>query len=213
MHTNDTSESKSYHHICWGAVITGALISFGLAMLFCLFNSGVGLSAAQQAYEGHRGLLWLSLIWSLIGTFVIFFVGGSVTVKLAAHDCHEACKGMLLGFLAWVVALVLGMSLMPGMHGAQYMAYEPEDEITMKIESVPAPAIHDKKHAAHEEPTVVQPGIENVIHQEIKGARLMALSGFLMLLAGALGSTIGAFYTIRYGYGCCVAKLAPKKRK
>ncbi|MCS5711290.1 hypothetical protein [Candidatus Berkiella aquae] len=121
--------------INWSAVISGAMIAFGLTFLFNLLTLGIGLTIISTSEQGVRDLAFNGFIWSLIGGVIILFIAGWKTgklIKLHPSDiayCHEklnanlaqasapmeVCKtkccyhGMTHGFLAWALYLIISL--------------------------------------------------------------------------------------------------------
>jgi hypothetical protein len=140
MNPRLTEHSEVYFHkqklITWSAVITGALLAFGLTFLFHLLVLGIGFSVYTNNEQGLMDLAFNGFICTLIGGFILLFFSGWKTGKLikicpkhfyeqhyvsnsalsgqtaetSAIKCHHCCSNsMTHGFLAWVVYLIISL--------------------------------------------------------------------------------------------------------
>jgi hypothetical protein len=124
--------------ITWSAVISGAMIAFGLTFLFHLLTIGIGLSIFSTNEQGIKELAFNGYIWTLVGGVIILFIAGWKTGKLVricpmhtlhmqqpavplqptlsetvSTNSHCYCShGMTHGFLAWVLYLIISLIFM-----------------------------------------------------------------------------------------------------
>lgn len=68
--------------ITWSAVISGAMIAFGLTFLFHLLTLGIGLAIFSTNEQGMKELAFNGYIWTLAGSIIILFIAGWKTGKL-----------------------------------------------------------------------------------------------------------------------------------
>lgn len=94
-----------YWPVSWSAIWVGALAALATALLFGLAGTALG------AHElGHRVVKWRdfrlgALIFSVMGSFFAFVLGGWVAARIAGFQRSE--PAMLHGAIAWLVALPL----------------------------------------------------------------------------------------------------------
>ncbi len=84
IHTIEKNRCFHCHgsKITWSAVLSGALIAFGLTLLFNLLTVGVGLVMYKTTDQGVANLALDGYLVTLFGAFVILFVSGWKTGKL-----------------------------------------------------------------------------------------------------------------------------------
>lgn len=119
MREGDFHPHKS---ITWSAVISGALLAFGLTFLFNLLLIGVGLAVYTSGHEGREELALYGFLFTLIGGFILLFMAGWKTGNLikycpkgyeseVSENKHCPCyHGATHGFLAWVIYLILSLT-------------------------------------------------------------------------------------------------------
>lgn len=210
------NEQKQGHacHVCnylsWSAVFAGALILIGLSFLFNLFNVAVGLSLVSTTSEGTTMAVG-GLIAILITTIIATFAGGYTAGSLGRFpDSHACCVGMLYGFLAWCVALILSAILAGSM--AYYIASF--SSLLSQTSNSPMVAVmgdrltnirkDDTKemgsaYRERKESTLGSDGFARI--QPESAARGMTYGSmvlFIIFLIGALSSTIGGYFSVRY---------------
>ena len=100
-----------YKRMSWGAVFAGALVGIGLSFLLNLLSVAIGLSVISTTQEGMASLAIGGLVGLLIGTIIAAFFGGYTAGCLGRPFCGKAKYGIVYGFLAWIVALILAALL------------------------------------------------------------------------------------------------------
>jgi hypothetical protein len=138
----------------WGGVVAGALVAVGLSFLFHLLTIGIGFTGM--------------LIWSLVGSFVIFFFSGSIAGRAASAHCERCCGGIVPGFLVWCLALLISIAMMTQIAEAVNALVKAQPVITIVAET-----------AGH--------AVEAAVHQ----TGILSLSTFALFVAGALGAALG----------------------
>lgn len=188
MHHSNV-DFKSPKFISWHAVITGALVALGLTFLFNLLTTGLSLSMFTSNEQDMQAIGFIGFAWLLIGGYILLFLAGWVTGRLI-HPCYSLhrCNGALHGFVMWSIYLILSILLLSNMT---------EASIALLRASFSTLAV---------DPAV------NVV-QETRNAGLSTIASFLILLAGAIGASIGAYYGIGESKKCCDAsKLSPAQK-
>jgi hypothetical protein len=191
----DTTEHGSCHKVkhSWSAVFAGALVGTGLAFLFNLLSLGIGLTSTTQTVRGVETLAIVGLIWLFIGSYIIFFIAGWVTGKIIRKFTMSPRSGALHGFVTWVLALLISVFLM-----GQISKSSPTIITAMHTDhsSMTSPTATETYNNMPSNPhaIAVTPATEMALHT----AGIATLSTFFIIFAGALGSTLGGFYAIKY---------------
>lgn len=110
------STLSQYHHcrpksFSWSAIFAGAFVGIGLTFLLNLFCVSIGLSIVKTSTEGVTALAVGSFIGLLISIIVAMFAAGMTAGYLARPFCFKRNLGILYGFIAWCLALILGVIL------------------------------------------------------------------------------------------------------
>ena len=112
---NDNAAMHMHPHcgskFSWSAIFAGALVGVGTSFLLNLFAMAIGLSAFTTSPAGLSTLAVGGFVGMLIGVIVSMYATGWVAGCIARPMCHKAHHGMLYGFVAWVVALLMVMFL------------------------------------------------------------------------------------------------------
>jgi len=117
----DGLDHHHHHHasLSWGAVVAGGLVGLGLSFLLHLFGMAMGLSAYSSTADGARMVAVGGFIGLLIGSIAAMGAAGYVAGYLGrCFHCYRY-NGVIYGFAAWSVALVLGAALLSPL--ADYM--------------------------------------------------------------------------------------------
>jgi uncharacterized membrane protein YeaQ/YmgE (transglycosylase-associated protein family) len=93
--------------VAWSGVWVGALAAFCLALIIGLVALAVGAQLVGPAarVENWHKAGWASIIFSVVGAFFSFVVGGWVAARVAGIRRSE--PAMLHGAIAWLVAVPL----------------------------------------------------------------------------------------------------------
>jgi hypothetical protein len=102
---------REYWPINWSAIWVGALSALAVALIISLFAAAVG---AHQLGPGGKIAKWsdigfAALVFSIIGAFFSFVVGGWVAGKINGY--RHAETDMLHGAIVWLLALPLLVAL------------------------------------------------------------------------------------------------------
>lgn len=198
-------QMQGHHHHChhrsvsWTAVITGALVGVGLGFLLNLFSVSIGLSAFTTSTDGLSTLAIGGFIGMLIGVIATMFVTGWVAGFLGQPYCGEKNLGVLNGFTAWSLSLVLVVLLATsfGHFVTNYAAAishvsNPTTNVNMTTDKAAPMVSEQKKESGNSVVTVNTEKAANAI-----GAT--AFVTFILFFVGALSSCFG-------GYSGCEAR-------
>ncbi|HUO83126.1 MAG TPA: hypothetical protein VM616_09755 [Gammaproteobacteria bacterium] len=105
--------------LSWGAVLAGLAFVIAASWLLFLLGSAVGVSVADAADLAAigDGLGTGVVVWMLLSSLIVFFIGSLLTARLANRS--EAAAGMLHGVVLWSVGTALMLLL--GTWGVQGM--------------------------------------------------------------------------------------------
>lgn len=98
-------------HVSWTAIIVGALVGVGLSFLLNLFSIAIGLSLVTTNQEGMTVLAVGGFLGLAIGTIASMFTAGFSAGYLGRPYCIKRHLGVLYGFTAWALALILTVLL------------------------------------------------------------------------------------------------------
>ena len=170
-------------HVSWTAIFGGAFAAIGLLFLFNLLSLGLGLTTPTFLNQDMTTLAIPAFIWLFVGGYIILFVAGWVTGKIARHHLEKPCAGFLHGFLAWSLALIISvlviMPLAPSSSG-------------MLPKNTPLVNIIATENVSAKDKVVI---VETQKMQQKVG--VATLSTFFIFLAGALGCSFGAYFAMK----------------
>lgn len=107
-HAHDPFRVK---RISWAAVLVGALVGLGISFLLNVFSIAIGLSLINTTSDGMVSLAVGGFLGMLIGIFVAMFSSGFVAGYLGKPYCSNKRMGVLYGFTAWCIGLILMVML------------------------------------------------------------------------------------------------------
>lgn len=189
-HMHDQHTHCHHKSLSWTAVITGALVGVGLSFLLNLFSVSIGLSAFTTSSEGLSTLAIGGFIGLLIVAIVSMFLTGWVAGYLGQPYCRDKNMGVLYGFTAWCLALILA-ALLASTFGhfvtsyAAAMSNPPVEKVNMTTQDN-APMVSENKKETGSEVTVNTEKAANAI-----GAT--AFVTFILFFVGALSSCFGGY--------------------
>lgn len=130
-------ESINHNHssfitkISWSAISSGALIAFGMTLLFNLLFLSVGLKLNDVSSESVNNISVMVPFIYIAGGFALLYIAGIITGKILKSAYLEqhfsfidnkqkqinnvkmtnkaACFGALHGFISWVVYLMINL--------------------------------------------------------------------------------------------------------
>jgi len=158
--------------LSWSAVWVGTLSAVALALIFGLVAIAVGAHRVGQPFGTWRGVSFLALAFSVLGSFLAFALGGWVAAKVAGLRRSETA--MLHGAIAWLVAVPILVAL-ASMGAVSYFGgwYG-------GLAGLP-PAAAAQAFAAAQDPAVAM------------AARNTALAAVTALLLGLMGGVVGGW--------------------
>ena len=122
---NSNPNMNMHAHDCkclsWKPIIAGALVAVGFTFLLNLFSVAIGLMAYTTNSDGVESLAIGGLIGVGIGIIASMFAAGWLTGYLSQRHCNKGHLGALYGFLAWCVALIIGMLI--ATHAQDYISF------------------------------------------------------------------------------------------
>lgn len=168
--------------VSWSAVIAGALVAFSLSALFNLLNAGLGLVAFPESFHS-LSVSAGGYIWLLICSIILMFIAGWVAGKIGKRYC-AAVFGVLHGFLAWSLALLLAVFIAG--HFARVGA-EAADRVQAVSDSrVDAERILDRRDGVRAEQAA-----------DVAGTASIGL--FCLFLVGAAAACVGGYVGAKNG--------------
>lgn len=182
--------------VSWTAIFIGALVAVGIVFLLNLFNMGIGLAAFTASPNGMMVLAIGGLLGLIIGTIIAMFVAGWVAGHIAGYLTHyhpfNRHLGVLHGFAAWSVALIISVVLIAShvnlvTYGSQFFYNN-----TPVTQSVPV--------ANSESGTVATQTVANApvvsTNTERTNTNVLAMGAFttfIIFFLGALASCFGGY--------------------
>lgn len=172
-------------HLSWYAVWVGALVALGLTFLFNLLTVGIGLTLYTVDDQGMQVIRWSGLAWMFVGGYIMLFIAGWCTGKQICNGfSFHPCNGILHGFMAWTVYLIISVIL---------FSFFIEATSTTLMKN----AFFNITLGSNANPTSSTPNPDAV-----QTMGLATLSTFLLFAIGALGSCIGAYCGIKASQEC-----------
>lgn len=106
-----TADQYKVRCVSWSAIVIGALVGVGLSFLLNLFSVSIGLSLVTTSQSGMTTLAVGGFVALLISVFVAMFVAGTTAGYLGRSHCLKRNLGVIYGFTAWCLALILSVLL------------------------------------------------------------------------------------------------------
>ncbi len=111
--------------LSWSGIFAGAFVALGISFLLDLFGMGLGISAYKAATTAGeaKAFAYGGYIAILVAGMVAMFVGGWVAGFIGRPTCTTGCHGMIYGFVAWCLALIISIILVSSIGqfiGVQY---------------------------------------------------------------------------------------------
>ena len=105
--------------VSWGAIFAGWILAYGIAWLFFVLGSAMGLSAIDFAEENiAAGLGWSTVAWIVVTWAASMFLGGLFAAWLTGNP--DRSIGGMHGLAVWALATLLGL-VAAGMTAANTM--------------------------------------------------------------------------------------------
>lgn len=206
MHDEYSQSCGKY--VSWNAILFGSLVAIGLTFLFNLLTVALGLSLFSPSQSGKMALTFAGFAWILIGGYIILFLAGWVTGRIVSHKHSlHAANGILHGFLAWTIYLIISMFVL------SHMASESAATL-LRNTVIQSNVTHDTDLNATES-TKRNVNAENDANEpsphQVHKAGIATFATFFIFLIGAIGCCAGACYGIKE---CrkCHEKCTPCKK-
>jgi MFS family permease len=188
---NPSNQCMNHHHcghktFSWSAVIVGALVGIGISFLLNIFSIAIGLSVFPTTTNGEVTLAIGGFIGVVIGSFVAMFIAGWVSGYLGRGHCKKRNLGVLYGFAAWCLALIVlvFISANLGHFIAAYANFisDPASMVVTGNEVVPMATAQMKSVLVFN------------FHAASSYIAVNALVVFILFFIGALGACFGGHY-------------------
>lgn len=183
--------------ISWTAIFIGAFVAIGLNFLLYLFTAGLGLSAFSTSATGLVSLAVGGFIWLILCAYFSMLFAGWVAGMLARPYFVKRGLGVLHGFSAWCVALIIGMILashlsMFASAGTPYVYVMSGSLPTVQTTSdESAPIVSSTPSGTKTSKVTVNPT------KATNALGIGILASFFIFLVGALGSCVGGYLGIQ----------------
>ncbi len=185
--------------ISGSAIIIGALVGVGLGFLLNLFIVAIGLSAFTTDKDGMIILAVGGLLGMMIGTIACMFTAGYAAGYLGRPYCLKHNLGIMYGFAAWALALILTVLLTGSMsrYVAAYSTFitNPATMMIMKRDMMMAETerttVTKMTAVTSSKTTAVVPMDKEKMTNRF-GMGICTL--FLLFFIGALSSCLGGYY-------------------
>lgn len=106
--TSVSISERSRTDVSWGAIFAGWILSYGIAWLFFVLGSAMGLSAIDFAEENiAQGLGWSTVAWIVVTWAASMFLGGLFAAWLTGNP--DRSIGGMHGLAVWALATLLGL--------------------------------------------------------------------------------------------------------
>jgi len=198
----DEIKHQCCHIYClsWAAILAGALVAIGLSFLFNLFGLSMGITAYTYSAEGSKTLIASGYIGMVVGVMISMFLAGWVSGYLGHAKCSSRKVGILYGFLAWCLALIISIFMTASM--GRFIAVNQNllndntfvSKLGHSIAQWTPPAADAENMRA---PKAPEHNLPNLTGQETKVAVKSLFLTFLIFLAGAIMSAYGGYRGIK----------------
>jgi len=204
-------EDQSHQTCCnigclsWTSVFAGALVALGLSFLFNLFGLAIGLSAYTTSAEGLLMLTAGGYIGIAISVMITMFLAGWVSAYLGRANCTCKKMGILYGFLAWSLALVLSICLASSV--GRYITLQRDALMHHEMVSMPQSSSMGMKQQATSNNGQSVAGSEAKMSLSVKETQNLGKAlflTFLLFLAGAIMAAYGGYTAMKSH--CCKPK-------
>ena len=191
--------------ICWSAIISGALIAFGLTLIFNLLFVSVGLNLNISTVANEEYLPLIISLFYVIGGFLLLYIAGIITGRIYKGSIKRnetkpnqgknasACFSAMHGFIAWVVYLLINLTFLSLLSQAT-----PIESPFMYVNSDNAPAQeHKEKSNSMQKMANSQNdqtgSIELTDNEAIEAAQNGAMLIFIIFTSGVIAFVIGSW--------------------
>jgi hypothetical protein len=224
---NTCNEQGWVKYFSFKAVLVGALVAFGLMFLFTLLTYGGGLSAYTRTEKGLEAVVMATYLWTVVGGFVILFIGGLVTSMVVCHNSrwmessktvvgtapvgtmevhHHHCHRWLLhGFLTFVMFVIITVLMANSVSKGTVLSL-PQNFLAVSSETAGTTADAASNAASNVASATVPSSNEAVnpaVREEAHRIGLAALAAFFVFFVEALAACFGAWCGVEYTREMC----------
>lgn len=172
----EANEGSSVSAVSWAAIIAGAVVAAGAAIIMFMLGAGLGFATLPGLSAHHRSVTAFavtSAIWLIATQWLTAAIGGYVTGRLRTRwvnvHTHEVFfRDTAHGLITWALGTLLGALIAlgslgslanMGAHGAGAMASSTSEEpLRYSIDALLRPAANESEASAAE--TSGAPGAE-----------------------------------------------------
>ncbi|KTC99417.1 hypothetical protein [Legionella erythra] len=175
-------------YLSWSAIFAGAIAGVGLNFLLNLLSLGLGISSFSIDSEGNTFFSFAGFLCFCLAAVLAMFMTGWIAGKLSPVVVKARAFGLLIGFIAWSMLLIMTIILITNM--IQYAAFHSNftsNLVAIKLTN-DAPMLTE---------TVADIKKKSPLHINIETRKkvltLNALLTFVLFFIGALSSCAGGF--------------------
>lgn len=196
--------------VCWSAIVGGALIAFGLTLIFNLLFVSVGLSLNNSVMADKENLSFIASLFYILGGFLLLFIAGIITGKIYKGSTNRlngklqqekyrdksACFSAMHGFIAWVLYLIINLTFLSLLSQAT-----PIESPFMYVNNQASEQLNQQTSTSNLSSNceVVKPSSEITNKDINETVQNGAMIIFIIFTSGALAFVIGSWRGCRYG--------------
>jgi hypothetical protein len=185
----------------WSAAFVGAMAGVGFSFLLNLFSIAIGLTAFSTTQEGISAFAIGGFLGFAVGTIASMFAAGWIAGYLGRPNCANCNSGALYGFVAWCLALLVGVLLAgPVSHFVSSYSGNLTNHSLTVIKYGNDEASHVVATSDSGTTTVVN--VEKAANDTGKAAFAL----FILFFLGAIASSFGGHFGMECKSGCCGSK-------
>lgn len=175
-------------YLSWSAIFAGAVAGVGLNFLLNLLSLGLGISSFSIDSEGNTFFSFAGFLCFCLAAILAMFSTGWIAGKLTPVVVKARAFGLLIGFIAWSMLLIMTIILITNM--IQYAAFHSNftsNLVAIKLTN-DAPMLTE---------TVADTRKKSPLHINIETRRkvltLNAFLTFVLFFIGSLSGCMGGF--------------------
>lgn len=180
--------------ISWTALGVGSLLIVGLSYLMRLFTVGVGLSAYTTTTSGTMAFAITGFVCLIILSYLLLFLAGWITGLISSVYSDKRWLGLLHGFAAWCLALVImGAFVAPNHPFFIAQRFPHSVNVMAPANTLNSPTLPLTTTVSQNQNTVQ--AITSPANP-INTLGIGMLATFFIFLSGILGSSLGGYYGV-----------------
>jgi hypothetical protein len=187
---NIDKTDKENDYICiqsfsWTPVILGALTALGLGFLLDLFGKGIGLTLYTTDINGATALAIGGFLGMIIGSIAAMFTAGFIAGFFAAPTCSKKNYGIVYGFAAWCLSLLLIAGFSSAMSN---MGHTLSGEMITSTKEIGATTqnVTSRLHPATDLG-------DTAAEKKVRAVGIITFSMFVLFFIGAFSACIGGY--------------------